>query len=141
MTISSRNRLAVEGLIKLHGHIVDQGAWHRLHEVFDPAVAMDITAFGGGKLRGLDAIRDAAIALGEDNPIAHHVTNIVLRRDGTQLVGISKGFGVRSDGTVGSVEYEDRIGKTAYGWRIMSRTVTPRILPLRKSAERPISRC
>ena len=130
MAITTEDRIAVEELISLHGHIVDQGAWNRLHEVFEPGAILDLTAFGGEALRGLDAIRDAAVALGERNPVAHHVTNLVVRADGANVVALSKGFGVRADGSVGSVTYEDRIVGTPAGWRIAQRIITPRTVPL-----------
>lgn len=129
MSMTSEDRVAAEELIKLHGHIVDEGAWDRLAEIFDTDVVLDLTAFGAGKLKGIAAIRDAALALGDRNPVAHHVTNIVLRGEGADLIGRSKGFGVRSDGSVGSVVYEDRIVKRGAGWRILSRTITPRPMP------------
>jgi hypothetical protein len=130
MTIAVEDRLAIEELIKLHGHIVDQGAWDRLHEVFDPAAVLDLSAFGGGQLQGLDAIRDAALKLGDKNPVAHHVTNIVLRAKPGGVTAVSKGFGVRTDGTVGSVVYEDRIHSSSAGWRILHRRIAPREVPL-----------
>jgi len=52
MTIAVEDRLAIEELIKLHGHIVDQGAWDRLHEVFDPAAVLDLSAFWRGTASG-----------------------------------------------------------------------------------------
>src|SRR5690348_2196259 len=109
MSITIEDRIAIEELIKLHGHIVDHGRWDRLKEVFDPKAVLDLTAYGAGELHSLDAIRDAALKLGEKNPVAHHVTNIILREEEAGVVAISKGFGVRADGSVGSVVYEDRI--------------------------------
>ena len=41
---------------------------------------------GGEKLVGLAAIREAALALGDANPVAHHVTNIVLRETADGVV-------------------------------------------------------
>lgn len=38
----------------------------------------DLSALGGGELLGSAAIAEAARALGDRNPVAHHVTNIVV---------------------------------------------------------------
>jgi hypothetical protein len=42
----------------------------------------------------------------------------------------SKGLGVRPDGTVGTVVYEDVVQRGADGWRITHRTVRARRRPL-----------
>ena len=84
-------------------------------------------------LTGLAALREAALALGEGNPVAHHVTNIVLAgtTDG-RVHALSKGLGVNADGTMGSVTYEDTIERGENGWRISHRTVRARRVPLRR---------
>jgi hypothetical protein len=45
--------------------------------------------FNGQELVGIDAITEAALALGERNPVGHHVTNVVVsgaRRNGLRSV-------------------------------------------------------
>jgi 3-phenylpropionate/cinnamic acid dioxygenase small subunit len=86
---------------------------------------------GGGALHGIEAIRTAALALGDRNPLGHHVTNIVIteHEDGAVLVR-SKGIGVDTDGTAGTVTYEDGVVLTEAGWRIDHRRVVPRRVPL-----------
>jgi hypothetical protein len=44
MTISTEDRLAIHELISLHGHVVDDGDFSRLHEVFTVDVVYDLTA-------------------------------------------------------------------------------------------------
>jgi hypothetical protein len=91
-----------------------------------------VSAFGGGELIGSEAVRAAALALADTNPVAHHVTNIVLREltDGV-VHALSKGLGIMADGSTGSVTYEDTIERSAAGWRIGHRIVRPRRTPLR----------
>jgi hypothetical protein len=69
--------------------------------------------------------------LGERNPVAHLVTNVVLTEvtDG-EVHARSKGIGVNTDSTCGSVTYEDTITRGAGGWRINHRTVLARRTPL-----------
>jgi hypothetical protein len=131
VSLSVEDRLAVTELISLHGHLIDAGAMDRFHELFTADVVYDVSHLGGGQLVGIDAIRDAGLALGADNPVAHHVTNIVINRiDNDHVHAWSKGIGVRTDGTVGSVVYKDIVVRTPAGWRISHRAVLSRRIPL-----------
>src|SRR5690349_1504811 len=107
MTLTLEDRLAIGELIALHGHLVDDGELDRLDELFTPDVVYDVTDFGQDPLVGLAAVREAALALGDGNPVAHHVTNVVVHEtaDG-QVRARSKGLGIRADGTCGSVTYD-----------------------------------
>ncbi|MEU6424809.1 nuclear transport factor 2 family protein [Microbispora sp. NPDC046973] len=131
MTLTAGDRTAITDLINLHGHLTDSGDFDGLGEVFVPDVVYDVGDLGGGVIVGLAALRDAALALGEANPVAHHVTNIVVTEaaDG-RARAISKGMGVNADGTTGSVTYEDTLVRGDHGWRISHRTVRARRIPL-----------
>jgi hypothetical protein len=130
--LSLEDRLAIMELIALHGHLVDNGRLDELNRVFAENVVHDLTAFGLGIHQVLGCVREAAAALGDANPVGHHVTNIVIaevKDDGT-VVTRSKGIGIRVDGTSGSVVYEDIVTKRVGAWRITSRTITVRRKPL-----------
>ena len=131
MTVRPDDRAAITELLARHGHLFDEGELARLDLLFTASVSYDVTAFGGGVLHGIEAIRAATLALGDRNPVGHHVTNVVLtdQPDGS-VRARSKGIGVYADGTAGSVTYEDTVVHTAEGWRIDARTVTPRRTPL-----------
>lgn len=132
MMLSPVDRIAIHELINLHGHLMDDGAFDRLGELFTADVLYDVTAFGAGRLHGHQAIGEAALALGDRNPLAHHVTNIVITADENGTVRArSKGFGIYADGAVGSVVYDDIIVREPAGWRIAFRRVTPRRAPFR----------
>lgn len=82
-------------------------------------------------IEGLAVLHDAARALGDGNPVGHHVTNIVLTEVGPgEVRALSKGIGIMADGSCGSATYEDRIVHTPAGWRITHRKVHPRLVPL-----------
>lgn len=131
MTLSIEDRLAIAELISLHGHLFDDGRLDELAELFSDDVVYDVPAFGQGELVGIGAIRDAALALGAANPVAHHVTNIVIADLGDDRALVrSKGLGVTADGGCGSVSYEDVVVRRAGGWRISRRTVAARRVPL-----------
>lgn len=131
MALTTEDRFAITDLINLHGHLTDRGDLDGYGAIFTEDVVYDVSSLGGGVLNGLSAIRDAALALGEANPVAHHVTNIVLREepDGT-VRALSKGLGVMADGSCGSVTYEDIVQRGAWGWRITHRVVRARRTPL-----------
>jgi hypothetical protein len=78
MTLNTDDRIAIHELIALHGHLMDA--------------------------EGTEAFTAASRALGDDNPLGHHVTNTVV--------------------------YEDVVRRTGGGWRIAHRAVIPRNRPL-----------
>lgn len=127
MTLGPDDRAEITELLARHGHLFDDGEFDRLDLLFTASVRYDVTAFGGGVLQGIEAIRAATLALGDRNPVGHHVTNVVLTEqpDGS-VRARSKGIGIYADGTAGSVTYEDEIVRTGDGWRIDARTVAPR---------------
>ena len=131
MALSLEDRLAITELIALHGHLVDEGELDRLAEVFTPDVEYDLTDFGQGTLTGLTQLTDASLASGAANPVAHHVTNVVVEElaDG-QVRARSKGLGIRTDGSCGSVTYVDTVVRVGAGWRIARRRVEARRVPL-----------
>jgi hypothetical protein len=131
MPITMDDRITITDLINSHGHLTDRGDFDGLATLFTEGVVYDVSALGGGTLVGLAAVREAGLALADANPVAHHVTNIVLREtaDGT-VEALSKGFGVMADGSTGSVTYEDTVERTAVGWRITRRIVRARRTPL-----------
>jgi hypothetical protein len=131
MPLTADDRIAITDLIQLHGHLTDSGDFDGLTALFAEDVTYDVAALGGTVLVGLAAAREAALALGEANPVAHHVTNVVLQETADGMVrALSKGFGVMADGSVGSVTYEDTVERGRAGWRITHRIVRPRRTPL-----------
>ena len=130
MTLSVGDRLAIHELLALHGHLVDEGALDRLRELFTDDVTYDLTPLGGTTLSGIDAIAASAKELGDRNPVAHLVTNVVVTEHDGEVTTRSKFIGVRRDGSVGSGVYDDLLRRTAEGWRIARRRVSLRREPL-----------
>jgi 3-phenylpropionate/cinnamic acid dioxygenase small subunit len=129
--ISYEDRTAITELLAMHGHLVDAGHLHRLDEVFTADVLYDVTPMGADPIQGLEGLRAAALALGDRNPVGHHVTNVVLGSvaEGT-VEAVSKGLGITADGSCGSVTYEDLVIRAEAGWRISRRKIIPRRAPL-----------
>ncbi|MGW4536163.1 nuclear transport factor 2 family protein [Nocardia sp. NPDC004340] len=131
MTDSVADRLAIHELLALHGHLSDSGEFDRWTEVFTEDLTYDLTAFGAGTVPGVEALRDMARELGDANPLAHHVTNVMVTAlNGDTAHAISKGLAVNTDATTTSVTYEDTLHRTRHGWRITHRRVIPRRKPL-----------
>ncbi|MFC4109078.1 nuclear transport factor 2 family protein [Micromonospora zhanjiangensis] len=132
MPLTADDRTTITDLINLHGHLTDRGDFDGLSALFADDVTYDVTALGGTVMTGLSTIKQASLAMDETaHPVAHHVTNVVLRETAEGVVhALSKGFGVMVDGSVGSVTYEDTVERGRAGWRITRRIVRPRRRPL-----------
>ena len=127
MALAEQDRIDITDLINLHGHFTDAGELDRAGELFTPDVTYDLEDFGFGSLHGTAALRKAALALGDANPVGHHVTNIVITQIDERSARVrSKGIGINADGTAGSVVYEDIVTRRPDGWKISCRKVTAR---------------
>jgi 3-phenylpropionate/cinnamic acid dioxygenase small subunit len=127
--------LAIHQLVALHGHLVDDRAFDRLGELVTPGAVYDVSALGQGVVHGRDGFRALIEAFADDerNPVAHHVTNVVVTSvDGDRAAVRSKGFGILRDGRTGSVVYDDEVVRTTDGWRIAARSVRPAQVPGRR---------
>jgi ketosteroid isomerase-like protein len=127
MTLAEQDRVRITDLINLHGHLIDAGDLDGMGELFTPDVVYDVSDFGFGTVHGTAALREYVLALGEGNPIGHHVTNVVITEIDERSARVrSKGVGVRADGTARSVMYDDIVTRQPDGWKISHRTVTAR---------------
>lgn len=126
MPLSADDRLSIHELLSLHGHLADDRRAQDLHLLLTQDAAYDVTAFGLGVVRGLDALVELFARRPGAQPVGHHVSNVIVseRDDGTATVR-SKGLAVMADGAAGTVTYEDVVVRTPAGWRISQRTVVP----------------
>jgi ketosteroid isomerase-like protein len=138
MPLAEQDRIDITDLISLHGHLTDAGELDLAGELFTPDVVYDLSDFGLGSVHGTAALRESALALGDANPVGHHVTNIVITQIDDRSARVrSKGLGVKADGTAGSVVYDDIVTRRPDGWKISHRTVTARRTPLGKRGSGP----
>jgi hypothetical protein len=131
--LSADDFLEIQRVINLYGHIIDERQFSRVAELFTANALYDVSDFAGGVHRGAAAIAALWSDSEAKHPLAHHATNIVVTEDpdGTVRV-ISKGSGVRSDGTVSTVVYRDIVARDPAGWRITERIAIrrrPEIIP------------
>lgn len=127
MALTEQDRIDITDLINLHGHLMDAGELDQADELFTSDVTYDMDGIGLDSMHGIAAIRAAALALGDANPVGHHVTNIMITGIDDRSARIrSKGIGIRADGTAGSVVYDDIVTRQTDGWKISYRKVTAR---------------
>jgi ketosteroid isomerase-like protein len=127
MALPDQDRVDINDLINLHGHLTDAGQLDQAGELFTLDVTYDLSDFGYGSLHGTAQTRAAALAQGDANPVGHHVTNIVITEIDDRSARVrSKGIGIKADGTAGSVVYDDIVTRQPDGWKISYRKVTAR---------------
>lgn len=138
MALTEQDRIDINDVINLHGHLTDAGELDQAGELFASDVTYDVGDFGFGSLHGTAAVRETALALGDANPVGHHVTNIVITEVDDRSVRVqSKGIGIMADGTAGSVTYDDVVTREPDGWKIRYRKVTARRAALGKQEAGP----
>jgi 3-phenylpropionate/cinnamic acid dioxygenase small subunit len=138
--MNSEDRLAIAETLARHGHVADHGDLHALDTVFTSDTVYDMSAVGLPVMTGIAALHEGALRLAAHNPVAHHVTNIViLSADDDQAAVDSKGLMLFSDGTVQSVTHHDIVHRTGAGWRIASRVIVPQRVPLGGLTATPVS--
>ncbi|MCT9934904.1 nuclear transport factor 2 family protein [Planotetraspora sp. A-T 1434] len=125
MALTEQDRIDITDLINRHGHLTDAGKLDQAGELFTPEATYDLDDFDRGSLHGTAAIHEAALALGDANPVGHHVTNILITQIDDRSARVqSKGIGIKADGTAGSVVYDDIVTRQPDGWKISYRKVT-----------------
>lgn len=117
--LTAEDRWAIGETLSLLGHIVDAGQWDRLEEVFTPDAVYDLSDVGMESIEGVEAIREGARQLGARNPIAHHLTNVVITGEEDGAVSVqSKGLLLMADGNVQSLTQHDLVRRLNGSWHI-----------------------
>jgi ketosteroid isomerase-like protein len=124
INLTNDDHIAINRLINLYGHVIDERQWSRMGELFTDDVVFDLADFNGQVLEGLETLRETFRAL-DRHPLAHHATNILIEVVDGEITVLSKGIGMYRD-LVGSTVYRDRLRKTPQGWRIARRVATKR---------------
>lgn len=128
MSLSTADRLAIHELVSLQGHLADDRRPEDLGLLLTPDATYDVTEYGLGVVGGLQALIELFTSAPGDQPVGHHVTNVIVTADpdvDDRARVRSKGLSVMANGRAGTVVYEDDVVLTASGWRISARTVVP----------------
>lgn len=127
MSITVEDRMAIQELLGLYGHLIDQRRWDDLIQVFTEDIVFDASSFGEPVTTSYWDLVDHWRSERARHPLAHHVTNIVINEDSDGTVTVlSKALGVGRNGRVGSATYDDIVVKTSDGWRLARRVATLR---------------
>lgn len=126
LPLSAPDRMSIHELIALHGHLADERRPEDLELLLTPDAVYDLRSYGLDTIKGLAAIQDVHRQRPGNQPIGHHVSNVVVdeRPDGT-ISARSKGLSIMPDGTAGTCTYDDVVVKTDAGWRIAHRRILP----------------
>jgi ketosteroid isomerase-like protein len=128
------DRLAINEILSLHGHLFDGGHLDRLDEIFTPDIVYDMSAVGLERFEGIETIRDRAqkMEAAGVGPFAHHVTNVVIVSDEDEAATVeSKVFMLMKDGAQQSATQLDILRRHNGGWRISHRVISPARKPNR----------
>lgn len=117
------DRLEVEQVLALYGHLVDAQAWDRFDEVFTEDAAFDASALQLPRMEPRSGIQEGFASMG--HPVAHLTTNLVVEADGADRATVlSKFLCPLRGGKVLTGTYADVVVRTDAGWRIRERVVT-----------------
>jgi SnoaL-like protein len=125
--MSIEDRLEIHELVALHGHLADDRRAEDLGLLMTEDGVYDLEEFGLGEVVGLPAMTELFASAPGNQPIGHHVTNVLVTPRGADRADVrSKGLSVMADGAAGTVVYEDTVVRTPAGWRISRRKVVTR---------------
>ena len=129
--LHAEDRQATGETLSLHRHLFDRGHLDQLRQIFTPGVVYDMSAAGAGTFEGIEAIQSAALQPGAGNPVAHHVTNVVITSDeGDVATAESKIFMLMKNGGLEGATQWDTLRRHGGGWRISRRVISPQRIPL-----------
>jgi hypothetical protein len=128
-TLTVEDRLEIHELVSLHGHLADDRRHDDLGLLMTEDAVYDLEEFGMGEVTGLPALTELFASAPGDQPLGHHVTNVLVIPDASDsdtAAVRSKGLSVMPNGAAGTVVYEDTVVRTSAGWRISRRRVVTR---------------
>ncbi len=127
MSPSIEDTVAIQQLMALYGHVIDDGDLDRLADVFTDDAVFDLSGMTGEVHRGLTAIR-AFFALGAPpHPPSHHTSNVLVVADGATMRVRSKWMTIhRASGGMKTGDYADVVVRERGAWLIRQRVATAR---------------
>lgn len=125
--LTTADRLEIQELAARYGTTIDDRNWDGLEQLFSGDAVYELQGFGprDRRLAGSAAIR-RMMEESHEHPVAHHVTNVIVTVDGTEVRMRSKVIGSGAGGRVGSADYDDVLRREDGSWRIARRVVTLR---------------
>ncbi|MDQ0774212.1 3-phenylpropionate/cinnamic acid dioxygenase small subunit [Streptomyces aurantiacus] len=122
--LNAEDRQGICDTLALQGHIFDGGHINRFEEVFTADVVYDMSDMGMGAFEGIETVRAGYVRLGVHNPLAHHLTNVVITdEEDDRASAQSKVLVLTADRKVDSVTQLDTLRRDSSGWRISHRVI------------------
>lgn len=121
---AAADMVAIQQVLARYPHAVDDRDWDALAGVFTDDAVCEMSDVGLPTTRG----RKALVALFDriDHPVAHHLVDPVVDLDGPDHATVrSKWLVTLVDRTTFGGTYTDEFLRTAGGWRICHRRITP----------------
>jgi 3-phenylpropionate/cinnamic acid dioxygenase small subunit len=120
--IPIEDAVSIHDVLAMYGHLVDDRAWDRMHEIFTEDFVFRSST--GAVYSSRDELLAFWTSDAARHPDGHHVSNAVLTLvDEDTVDALSKGLYVHSNGTVTTAVYRDVLCRTTDGWRLAARTV------------------
>lgn len=134
--LAETDRRAIEQTLFLYSTAIDTGQWSLLAEVFTPDARIDYTRAAGERISGAEAPDWLRDNLAHFKLLQHFVSNIRLSQEDDYVGCQSYVLAVHGyPGPGGKMlffelggQYEDRLVRTAGGWRIAERVLQLRWL-------------
>ena len=125
--ISSDDYVQIQRLFIRYSNMIDERQYSRIDEVFTDDAIYDATAFGLGRHAGKTEIASCLLAAEPNHPLLHVPINAEVGTDDQGVVrSFSRCLAILDTGAVSQCTYNDVLVKTAAGWRIDERIITPR---------------
>ena len=122
--LTTADRLEIHELAARYGTTIDDRDWEGFQQVFCRSAVYELHGFGPIDQRVIGSSEIRRMMEGtEEHPVAHHVTNVIVTVDGTEVRMRSKVIGSGAGGRVGSADYDDVLRREDGAWRIASRVV------------------
>ena len=125
--LSTADRLEIHELAARYGTTIDDRDWPGLEQVFCRDAVYELRGFGPTDRQVVGSAEICRMMEDtQDHPVAHHVTNVIVTVDGSEVRMRSKVIGSGPRGRVGSADYDDVLRREDGAWRIARRIVTLR---------------
>lgn len=116
--------VAIYQLYHLYGHIHDADQWDRMNEIFADDVEFDVSAFGAGSFKGIEALKK--MYSGRTHPASTNVSNVYAYEENGEVRVMAKSMSPGPEGEFQCADYFDTLARTPKGWRVAKRRIQPR---------------
>lgn len=123
--LTAEDRWDIHQALSYYGHLVDNGEWEGLGEIFTADVELETPL---GPFTGVAGVRDFESQAFPDHAPSHHTVNTIIRAGETAgtAVAWSRFVLVTYEATVLGGDYVDTLVRQDSEWKISARRITER---------------